>query len=289
MKRTVKNALCILLILLSVVLVFTACDPQNEAPQPNDGGGEHTHTAGEWTVAQEASCTQEGTKQKKCSECDEVLESESIAAIGHSWNDGEVVEGTNIKVFTCTECEETKTEEIPINYTVTADEWAKALNLLAYENYVHTYTSSMSGVASGGSIWKNGNNIRLFVTQGEYTIIQFWVTENGEYRMHEKLESGVMSSYWNFQFEYHNIFSYTDFEYDEETKSYISDEIIYGESGLGGDLKFSTLSFQFENGKIVKLSYTQVLDMGDMGTIEAISTETITYGNAPEIVLPELE
>ena len=77
------------------------------------------HDYGEWFVAQPASCTQGGTEQRACkrSGCS-ARETRAIAATGHTWDSGEVIRKAGciydgeIK-YTCTECGETKTEDIP--------------------------------------------------------------------------------------------------------------------------------------------------------------------------------
>lgn len=59
------------------------------------------HTAGEWTVTKEATCTEAGEKQQKCTVCGEVIATAVIPAKGHtegSW--------TVTKEATCTEAGE---------------------------------------------------------------------------------------------------------------------------------------------------------------------------------------
>lgn len=84
-----------------------------------------------------AACTTEGVREYwECSGCGiifddgngttELNEIPVIAALGHSWNNGEITtpatETTEgVKTYTCTACGETKTESIP-NYKDTAEE-----------------------------------------------------------------------------------------------------------------------------------------------------------------------
>ena len=49
------------------------------------GGKGHTCSFGEWTVVTQATCTEEGVRERSCS-CGE-KETEAIAAVGHSWKD----------------------------------------------------------------------------------------------------------------------------------------------------------------------------------------------------------
>lgn len=43
----------------------------------------HEHKAGDWTVETPATCTEDGSQYKSCTECEEVIETESIPATGH--------------------------------------------------------------------------------------------------------------------------------------------------------------------------------------------------------------
>ena len=160
---------------------------------------------------------------------------------------------------------------------------------LLNENYIHTLNASTENISMNSRVEKNGNNIKFTSQQMENSLVQYWIVQNGQYRLHEKQDPNVTSTYWNYQFEYHNIFLYEDFEYDEKANAYVSDKVIYNATSLGTEMTFLNLSFQFENGKIVKLSYTQVVKLGETEQIEYIYTENITYGTASEIILPELD
>ena len=68
---------------------------------------------------QPATCTEAGHKAgKKCSVCGETLSGmEEIPATGHQWDEGEITtaptcENAGVKTYTCTVCNETKTEAI---------------------------------------------------------------------------------------------------------------------------------------------------------------------------------
>ena len=60
-------------------------------------------------------CTEAGSRQTKCAKCGYVSATESVPALGHSWDEGKItVEETEDawgeKLFTCTRCGVTKTE-----------------------------------------------------------------------------------------------------------------------------------------------------------------------------------
>ena len=47
-------------------------------------GDLHEHTASDWIIDENATCTEEGSKHKECTECGETLETESIPSNGHT-------------------------------------------------------------------------------------------------------------------------------------------------------------------------------------------------------------
>ncbi|MCD8014503.1 MAG: Ig-like domain-containing protein [Lachnospiraceae bacterium] len=88
-----------------------------------------THTAtGTWVTTKAATCTTAGTRVQYCRYCgtSEVVKSETIAATGHSWDNGVVTtEATTtaagVMTYTCTACGATKTEAIAKLATDTTD------------------------------------------------------------------------------------------------------------------------------------------------------------------------
>ncbi len=75
-----------------------------------------SHNWGDGTVTTAATCTEKGVKTFTCSECGET-KTEEIDALGHSWDEGKITtEATctekGVKTFTCTRCNTTKTEEV---------------------------------------------------------------------------------------------------------------------------------------------------------------------------------
>ena len=87
------------------------------------------HDWGDWEVVTPATCTKTGLKKRTCKNNPEHFETEVIPVVSdaHTWNDGEVTKAPTCtekgeKTFTCTNCNATKTEEIPVdpnahNYT----------------------------------------------------------------------------------------------------------------------------------------------------------------------------
>ena len=88
---------------------------------------EHEETAGDWEVTQEPTCTASGTRVRYCTICGELLETETIPALGHDMGPWEVVKEpttteTGLKQRACARCGYTETEIIPV-HTHTPGEW----------------------------------------------------------------------------------------------------------------------------------------------------------------------
>lgn len=105
MKKTIKIFWLICLVLLACTLVLTGCDEEEKPNDTNDdviddgGNEEHVHAFGDWVVAKEATCTDDGEKERTC-KCGE-KETSGIEALGHTFVDGFCVCGvTNLPAST---------------------------------------------------------------------------------------------------------------------------------------------------------------------------------------------
>lgn len=83
------------------------------------GGTPCAHENTELRNAKEATCTEPGyTGDTYCKDCNEkIADGKVIPALGHAWDDGVITtaptcENAGVKTFTCTRCNETKTEVI---------------------------------------------------------------------------------------------------------------------------------------------------------------------------------
>ena len=88
---------------------------QQQGGDPSQGGGEHTHTFGEWTQTKAPTCTEKGSEERVCA-CGE-KETRDVKALGHDWNEWEVkAEATcaaaGSKERTCKRCGEKEVEAI---------------------------------------------------------------------------------------------------------------------------------------------------------------------------------
>ena len=83
------------------------------------GGKPCAHESKELRGAKEATCTEPGyTGDTYCKDCNEkIADGKVIPALGHAWDNGVITtaptcENAGVKTFTCTRCNETKTEAI---------------------------------------------------------------------------------------------------------------------------------------------------------------------------------
>lgn len=102
-----KKVLLLAIALMCCVFCFASCN--EETPKP------HEHTWGDWQTTKEATCTEKGEEQRKCTGCDKT-ETQEIAAIGHVCEKTEALAATctedgNIEYYTCTECNKIFSDE----------------------------------------------------------------------------------------------------------------------------------------------------------------------------------
>ncbi len=115
-KRGLTNKILKIFLFTAFILlctsVFTACG--------RDGGQlEHEHAWNDWTVSAPATCTEDGTKTRRCILCDAV-ETDTVKAAGHGWgvwtwdNDSPadcLLPG--VKRRTCAKCAATEKQDVP--------------------------------------------------------------------------------------------------------------------------------------------------------------------------------
>lgn len=92
-------------------------EKKTEEKKTEEKETEHVHTPGEWEVVKEATCTGDGSRQKKCTSCGEVVDKETIAATGHVWGGWTTTKAatctsTGTKKHTCSKCGATETVKI---------------------------------------------------------------------------------------------------------------------------------------------------------------------------------
>lgn len=135
----------------------------------------HTNTT---TTTVDATCTTEGSVTVTCDDCEEILSTETLPTIDHTYVNG-----------TCTACGETQalgttTLNIVIADYADANNWVNATQYTTIEDNI---TITASGESDTGKYYSNGENWRLYQTEnakvtfaanGNYTIISVKVTYN---------------------------------------------------------------------------------------------------------------
>ena len=90
-NRLLASVLCLLMVVFCVI-GLTACG----------GDDKCSHQWGEWSTTTNATCTEAGSQERKCSECGET-ETSTIAALGHDWNEATCSTPKTCKVCSATE------------------------------------------------------------------------------------------------------------------------------------------------------------------------------------------
>ena len=126
---------------------------------------QHVHTAGTWTVIRQASCTEEGLKECKCTTCGETL-TESIAVLSHNYGDWTVTKAATCgaagqKTRTCKTCGKSESQTIAkLNHSY--GNWTTTREASCEVNGEQTRTCTKCGhketkaIAAAGHKWDNG-------------------------------------------------------------------------------------------------------------------------------------
>lgn len=111
-----KNSLCIIALMLTFICMFASCDNNTDGDANNPT---HSHSYGEWVIVKNATCNEEGMKERTCS-CGK-KETDTIVA-SHAWKDATCTEakscskcgltdgsalGHTCSIGTCTRCNTT--------------------------------------------------------------------------------------------------------------------------------------------------------------------------------------
>ncbi len=125
----------------------TAGDVAGQSGDPADQSGEpsvKTHTWSDWTVVTEATCTEDGSRVRACTDegCD-ATETEVIPAAGHTWDTDD-----EFAAATCTVCGETREASYPIE--LDGDHWRQRGDPDAAENAEY-WSALFGGVVQTGN------------------------------------------------------------------------------------------------------------------------------------------
>ena len=81
-----------LTLIFALLLLFVMPSCEEDDPQAAEDIPEIEiceHQSGEWIISDEPDCTTAGSKYAECIKCGEVVETQVILALGHSFKDGQ--------------------------------------------------------------------------------------------------------------------------------------------------------------------------------------------------------
>ena len=300
-------------LLLALCLCFASCVMLASC---DDDAPEHTHAyktewatdaTHHWHVCEGEGCTEVADKAE------------------HTWNAGEITtpathDAQGVKTYTCTACAATKTEAVQGDFTVTAEEWAYAMDyIFHYDNLTFTSIGPVRMSKKNGSLDVNIENYStVIVRNGSYVSITnsiegaseisyYVIYQNTAYVEYfegvedllEDLEDveespdkvssdefDCLCDYEIVELELHKVFKYSNFTYNAETDAYEATGIVFDMTPVVNDhyATFTNCSLRFLDGKLVGVTYTQTSDF--VQHVQYVREITITYGTAPVIELP---
>lgn len=131
---------------------------------------EHSYTA----VVTPPTCTEKGYTTHTCA-CGESYVDTYVDALGHSWDSGTVTKEpteteTGIRTFTCTRCNETKTESIPVVSVDVTQMFTDVTKNWAYPGIQYCVTHGIMGGMGDGTFVPTGTTTRAQIVQILYNL-----------------------------------------------------------------------------------------------------------------------
>ena len=131
---------------------------------------EHSYTA----VVTPPTCTEKGYTTHTCA-CGESYVDTYVDALGHSWDSGTVTKEpteteTGIRTFTCTRCNETKTESIPVVSVDVTQMFTDVTKNWAYPGIQYCVTHGIMGGMGNGTFAPTGTTTRAQIVQILYNL-----------------------------------------------------------------------------------------------------------------------
>ena len=195
----------------------------------------------------------------------------------HTWDEGEITtkatqDADGVKTFTCTVCAQTKTESVAFT-GMSRSEWDATLASSVFENFSYSEISTVSAPGISMEV-----EVHYKFTEDE-AWIQVVAAGTSEDAYSPDKESAIETR----QSLYESIIaiaSYSSYEYDADTKSYVAIKPIYIAS-LEGYASDVTLSFK--DGKLSEILYTvSTVEDG----VSLLLTSTVTISDYGTVVLP---
>ena len=140
MKKTKILAIIGVLFAMGITACNKGGDQQSQS-QDTQVTSKHTHNWGEYTETKKATCTEDGSKERVCSECGE-KDVKTITKLGHDYS-GAVISDTatcttdGVKTVKCTRCDSTEEQFSAAHHTLgEATPVAAGEGTVAYNKYV---------------------------------------------------------------------------------------------------------------------------------------------------------
>lgn len=241
----------------------------------------------------------------------------------HTWNEGEIttapsltaegVKVDGVKTFTCTSCQETKTESVPYLGFVNATEFDNALavsnfaNAIVTEDSIHNFTVTATSTVNVGTpveivvssvaenmnekivtTYEGGKVRRIYEEEGGLatsTSVNGTVTESSvtqpslraEYYAGDDVATDFETSF--FATLAGDDFDFEDFEYNAITNVYTLKETVVTDEG-----NYTAVSLKFENGKLAFYDVAIAYENVENGIATTNGTSTVSgsvvYGTA---------
>ena len=134
--------------------------------------GSHTHSYKDVVTA--PTCTAKGYTTHTCA-CGDSYVDTYVDALGHAWDNGKVTKEpteteTGVKTFTCTRCNETKTESIPVVSVDVTQMFSDVTKNWAYPGIQYCVTHKLMGSTGGDKFAPTMTTTRAQIVQILYNL-----------------------------------------------------------------------------------------------------------------------
>ena len=134
--------------------------------------GSHTHSYKDVVTA--PTCTEKGYTTHTCA-CGDSYVDTYTDALGHAWDNGKVTKEpteteTGVKTFTCTRCNETKTESIPVVSVDVTEMFSDVTKNWAYPGIQYCVTHKLMGSTGGDKFAPTMTTTRAQIVQILYNL-----------------------------------------------------------------------------------------------------------------------
>jgi len=120
MKKKIIIAVLAIISVLCCLLGLSACGGGNQDDETGNnqaGNDEHTHTYGSWTIIKKATCSEEGSRERTCTECN-YIQTEIIEKKAHDFNNDNICRVCNYELEFTTGLEYVDYKQIEWPYSV---------------------------------------------------------------------------------------------------------------------------------------------------------------------------